>query len=200
MGVGVAVAGGVYYYTLDVGYVAGSQPQSTKSSSGSVSGNPTQIAAQQATQAALPKPVFVSTPAEDGSVIHIVQQGQTLWTIAAKYNIPLADLLSRNNLTENSFVYPGNRLIIFPSNTPSPENSEQTTAAMVSDQPTITPTALLPSPTLYMTETPTKTPLKKTTTGFRLDPVRALLALFIGLIAIAAVIILSFTKDVGDGT
>ena len=200
MGVGVAVAGGIYYYTLDVGYVAGTQSQSTTGSSGSGSLNPTQLAAQQATQAAQPKPVFVATPAADGSVIHVVQQGQTLWTIAAKYNIPLADLLSRNNLTENSFVYPGNRLIIFPSNTPAPENTDQKVPTEISNQPTVAPATLLPSPTINLTATPTKTPLKKQEAGFKLDPMRALLALLIGLIAIAAVILLSFTKDAGDGT
>jgi LysM repeat protein len=54
----------------------------------------------------------VSTPNPDGSVIHIVQSGQTLWSIAATYKIDLADLLILNDFTNNTFIYPGQKITV----------------------------------------------------------------------------------------
>jgi uncharacterized protein YkwD/LysM repeat protein len=43
---------------------------------------------------------------------HITREGETLWTIAARYRIPLADLLWYNGLTEDSLLLPGDELTV----------------------------------------------------------------------------------------
>jgi len=106
-GAGVAEAEGVVYYTLQVGYVSGQAAPT--GSSGVTSMQPTG-ASQPSTPAV--QPVVVSTPRADGSIVHIVQQGQALWNIAATYKISLKDLLDLNGLTENSVIHPGDELII----------------------------------------------------------------------------------------
>jgi Tfp pilus assembly protein FimV len=58
------------------------------------------------------QPLITSTAQPDGSVVHVVQEGQTLWTIAAIYGVDLDQLLSLNGLTQSSFVHPGDKLIV----------------------------------------------------------------------------------------
>ncbi|MDI6814175.1 MAG: CAP domain-containing protein, partial [Desulfitobacteriaceae bacterium] len=97
-GAGVAQNGNTVYYTLLVGYVAGSP--------GSGSGAPPAASGTKAPTKPPFVPLVTSTPNADGSIVHEVQAGQALWNIAAIYNIPLAELLALNGLTENSFIYP----------------------------------------------------------------------------------------------
>ncbi|MEJ2750736.1 MAG: LysM peptidoglycan-binding domain-containing protein, partial [Anaerolineae bacterium] len=54
------------------------------------------------------------TPTADaeGNIFVIVQPNDSLWAIAARAGIPLADLLALNNLTESSIIAPGDRLLI----------------------------------------------------------------------------------------
>ena len=120
-GAGVATDGSLVYYTLDVGYVVGSEGSGSNSGSGSstTAGN----SVVPATAIAF-FPVQVSTPNPDGSIIHVVQAGQTLWSIAATYKIGLPDLLNLNSFTNNTFIYPGQKIMIktsgaLPSITPA---------------------------------------------------------------------------------
>lgn len=132
-GAGVASSGNTNYFTLDVGYVAGnagSGSGSGSSGSGSVPAEPT-------------KPVVIpvqkATPLPDGSIIHIVQQGQALWNIAAIYNIDLQELMALNNFTNSTLIYPGDKILI----------------KAADDTPT--PTEILPTDTLTPTQVPTRT-------------------------------------------
>lgn len=52
------------------------------------------------------------TPDADGNIFIIVQPNDSLWAIAARAGIPLADLLALNNLTEGSIIAPGDLLLI----------------------------------------------------------------------------------------
>ncbi|MFQ5419866.1 MAG: LysM peptidoglycan-binding domain-containing protein, partial [Anaerolineae bacterium] len=61
---------------------------------------------------ALVIPITLSPPREDGSIVHEVQEGQTLWAIAARYEVRLDTLLLYNNLTDDSFIQPGDALLI----------------------------------------------------------------------------------------
>jgi LysM repeat protein len=58
-------------------------------------------------------PVQIATPQADGRVIHLVKQGQTLWSIAIAYNTKIAALTAMNNLAfDNPIIYVGQKLYI----------------------------------------------------------------------------------------
>ena len=99
-GVGVASDGSLVYYTLDVGYLSGSPASGgTPPAAGAV----TPITFN---------PVDISTPMPDGSIIHVVQSGQTLWTIAAIYKTELTTLQKLNGFNEWTFIYPGQKVLV----------------------------------------------------------------------------------------
>ncbi|MFQ5436640.1 MAG: LysM peptidoglycan-binding domain-containing protein [Anaerolineae bacterium] len=84
-----------------------------------VVGSPSNVASSPATAPAddSPAPLFVTPivkaePGEDGSIVHIVQEGQALWSLAAYYEVLLSDLLLYNGLSETSFLSPGDEIII----------------------------------------------------------------------------------------
>lgn len=73
---------------------------------------PETTAARQEDELFVVAPLALSAPREDGSIIHTVGDGQSLWAIAARYEVPLADILLFNNLTEDSVINPGDMLTI----------------------------------------------------------------------------------------
>lgn len=128
IGAGVAVAGGRGYYVIDCAQPSGAQlPPSSGSGTSSTQG-PSQIMAA----------VVLSTPREDGAVIHEVQYGQSLWSIAIAYETKIDEIKRLNGLTSNE-IYLGQKLLV----------------KVVG---TATPTVPVP------TETPTTIPLTKTPT------------------------------------
>jgi hypothetical protein len=56
-------------------------------------------------------PVAVSTARPDGDVVHEVQYGQTLWSIAIQYGTTIEQLKRLNGLTDNT-VIPGWKLLV----------------------------------------------------------------------------------------
>jgi LysM repeat protein len=119
VGAGVGESDGSVYYTLVTGYVAGGY-----------SANSTVPAAQSGVSSGvLFQPVITATPRPDGSIVHVVQEGQTLWTIAAVYGLDLAQLLSLNGLAEDSFVHPGDEVIVRPAATATPTDAPSATVA-----------------------------------------------------------------------
>jgi LysM repeat protein len=72
------------------------------------------------------EPIPVSAPREDGSVWHVVGNGHTLWAIAARYEVTIAQIMLYNYLNENSTLSPGDELLIVlaegqePPPTPTP--------------------------------------------------------------------------------
>lgn len=112
MGAGVAeAADGMVYYILDVGVQYGSGG----SGSGGVGSTvpTTAVTAQVA-------PVKVSTPNADGSVVHVVDTGQALWSIAAAYEVTVDELRALNDLPENAVIYVEQELLIRVAYTPTP--------------------------------------------------------------------------------
>ena len=57
-------------------------------------------------------PIELAQPNEDGSIIHTVLEGHTFWAIAARYEVPLADLYLFNGMNEDSVLAPGDKLTI----------------------------------------------------------------------------------------
>ncbi|MEZ4516675.1 MAG: CAP domain-containing protein [Chloroflexota bacterium] len=58
------------------------------------------------------EPIELSPPNEDGSIIHTVGAGQSVWAIAARYGVSVADIYLFNGLNEDSLINPGDQLVI----------------------------------------------------------------------------------------
>lgn len=102
------------------------------------------------------RPGQAPPPTATPTLMHTVQTGHTLLGIALRYNLPLADLLTLNNLTENSLIQPGDQLLVR-----QPQSGELPTAtptATVTLTPTtpVDPAATMP-PTVVVVA-PTVTP------------------------------------------
>ncbi len=107
-------------------------------------------------------PVTTATPQPDGSIVHEVQYGQTLWMIADAYGVDRAELITLNNLTGNNPVlWVGQKLIIRLAPTPTTTPSPTSTLRPPTRTPTLVPTPITPTPThtLAPTRTPTPRPL-----------------------------------------
>lgn len=62
---------------------------------------------------AVPNPSSpITSPVLPGSRTYVVKQGDTLWSIAAKYNIKLVDLLAANPHLNPDLIYPGQTIIL----------------------------------------------------------------------------------------
>jgi LysM repeat protein len=62
-------------------------------------------------------PVKIATADADGKIFHVVQAGQSLWSIAIAYKITIADLEKWNNLSRDAKLQINQRLFIPSSNT-----------------------------------------------------------------------------------
>jgi len=136
VGGGVAVVGNTYYYCLDAGLSTGGTPVAYTPVFMS---SPTQV-------------VVINTPNADGSITYTIQPGDTLLAIHLAYGIPVSDILALNNITLDSVLYPGHKLILRAAYTP--------TVTL----PTLTPSPF-PTPTPWPTATFTDTPPPLTPTG-----------------------------------
>jgi uncharacterized protein YkwD/LysM repeat protein len=133
IGCGVSTDGnGRYYYICLTGYIAGG------STSGG--GNSSEPAAAQAPAAPVMIPVTKADPQPDGSVVHIIRTGQTLWTLAAVYEVPLQQILDLNNLPENAVIQPNQEIMVKPAGSEVPIQDEEPTPSP-DPEPTETPTA-----------------------------------------------------------
>lgn len=57
-------------------------------------------------------PITRAAPGENGRVVHVVQQGQTAWAIAAVYQVDLDEMLRINNLVRPVVLKPGDEVIV----------------------------------------------------------------------------------------
>jgi LysM repeat protein len=163
IGAGVAESGNTVYYTVDAGYYAGAP--STGSTSVPTGGGTNTV------PTAVPyDPFVVSTPEDDGTIVHIVGFGQSLIGISKSYEVELNELLQLNGFNMETIIYPGDKIIIQTGVPPSPTLSPTETALsrIATDTPDAatvsknTPTpkkTLTPAPTVSPTTTPTLTPI-----------------------------------------
>jgi LysM repeat protein len=73
-------------------------------------------------------PVQTVTYAPDGSQVHRVQPGQSLWAIAIAYGTTILNLRQLNSLGESSVIVPGQDLIVRPPGPTSTLDATQSTA------------------------------------------------------------------------
>jgi len=85
-------------------------------------------------------PVKRSTARPDGDVVHAVQYGQSLWSIAVTYNTTIDQIRAWNNLWEDTEIYDGQILLVQKGATQPPP-------------PTMTPSSSLTP--FFVTDTPT---------------------------------------------
>ncbi len=190
-GAGVALdIQGLTVYVVNFGHSSGYVPvQPTITPGGPTS-----------TTAPIIYPVKTATANPDGSITHIVQYGQTLYGIADAYGITLAELLTLNGLTEDSAIYPDDKLIIVAADEEIQETAE-TTGTPQSDEPTSSPT---PTPTETIKATPsqalfTATPTEKAnSTGNFLSNIFSGDTLWVGIglvaVSIFGIVLLLFTS------
>ena len=141
IGAGVSTAGGMVYYTAVTGYVTGSPAPEVD-----------QEAAAEAPVEEVPLviPVVPAEPREDGAIVHIVRTGQSLWNIAAVYDVPMEKILDLNNLTENATLQVGQEVLVAEASgavTPSPGEPPETDRVTPGTTPSLTPTIEIASST-----------------------------------------------------
>ena len=147
IGAGVASGNGRNYYTAVMGYEAGGA-YVAPSSDGNANEQGEEIVA-----APVIIPVVEATAQNDGRIIHIIRTGQTLWTLAAVYDVALASILDLNNMPENAVVHPGDEILI------------------------VAGKALSPSSEIASTESATETPVRQNTESPTREPTTTTIAL-----------------------
>jgi LysM repeat protein len=165
IGAGVGQAGDYVYYTIVVGYIAGS------AGSVAVPGDQDQPVDTGENYTPLPSvsdttPLPTADPADlistiepssDGSIQHVVQPGQFLANIARAYEIELSDLLELNSLSQQSVIYPGDKLLIKAGSRPMPVL--RLDAPIRAPQEVNLPTSTATSQPRSSTSTPTPAPI-----------------------------------------
>jgi LysM repeat protein/uncharacterized protein YkwD len=113
IGAGVAQApNGMTYYVLQAAYTeSGSCGSYTSPTSAPGTPNSPAIGVPQ-----IIIPVKIATPDADGKIYHVVQAGQSFWSIAIAYKITIKDLEIWNNISSTTPLQVGQRLFI-PSGT-----------------------------------------------------------------------------------
>lgn len=130
IGVGIAAAGGITYYVLDAG---------------AASDDPVFLYTPTLTPSGV---VVTNTPLEDGSIYHVVQPKEALWSIALAYSITVDDLKRLNRLSADD-IYEGQKLLVYK---PKPEEVKTSTPGV-----TFTATFGIPTSTATQPAVPTVT-------------------------------------------
>jgi LysM repeat protein len=107
-------------------------------------------------------PVHVSTALPSGDVVHTVEFGQSLWSIAINYHTTIKNIQALNNLGEDFVVYQGQKLLVLKGATQPPPSTPiasplGTPVPVFSGTPQ--PTATFAMPTIPFPTTETLPPI-----------------------------------------
>ncbi|MFN8382927.1 MAG: CAP domain-containing protein [Anaerolineales bacterium] len=152
IGAGVSQSANGYFYAVDTAAATGNgQMQESASSALGSSGSSGQAAGVSQYMVAVMK----STALPSGDVIHTVQYGQTLWSIAIEYGTTIKNIQALNNLGEDLVVYQGQALLVQKAATqPAPDLPTATLLPPVTQTAIPTSTVVVVSPTVQIS-TPT---------------------------------------------
>jgi hypothetical protein len=103
-------------------------------------------------------PVIISTALPDGDVLHKVQYGQSLWSIATAYHTTVEQIRAWNNLEDAASINDGYLLLVQKGATqPAPSSlTPSASAPDLAEPPTATPTtSVFILPEIAATSTPT---------------------------------------------
>jgi len=128
IGAGVSVVGDTLYYTIDVGLSTSGNPETTQ-----------QVDIVKTYIPNVVKKILTSTPGADGSIYHIVDYGDTIWSISQVYKISEEEFIKMNSLTDN-FIFVGDKFLIRPPFTPSPTTPTITPTIIATQTPSLSPT------------------------------------------------------------
>jgi LysM repeat protein len=155
IGAGISQGAGGYYYAVDCAAASGSGEAQTNTST--TAGTPG--AAPAVSQYIVP--VIVSTARPDGNVYHVLQYGQTLWSVAIEYGTTIREIQALNGLGDDLLVWQGQELLVKRGATqPAPPTSTSTRPATATSVilptlttlPTSSPTAPVATPTATLSE------------------------------------------------
>lgn len=159
VGAGVTEKDGFVYYDLVISFDWSITPKGSGTPSSSI---PAKTITPQIA------PVIVAAPKPDGSIVHVVQPNQALWSIAIAYGTTIEQLRQLNNFQSAKAIIPiGYQLLIRPAFTPTPMPTITTTPR----QPTRTPVpaqviqTMQPAPTEPAVSAPSFLPGLDRTTG-----------------------------------
>lgn len=142
IGAGIAAdSDGAIYFVIETARpTASGKPQDdyTPAAPGTIVNGVTLNGAPNAEQ--FMAPVAISAPNADGLVVHEVQYGQTLWSIAIAYGTKIQEIRKLNNLPSTD-IYPKQKLII----------KKVSPATPTGQPPAIFTTASLPATSVAMT-------------------------------------------------
>jgi LysM repeat protein len=191
VGAGIASANGKTYYVLQAGSGDGeTAPTSEVNGGGTSEGSATPVGTADNSQ--YMQPVITSTPSADGMIYHVVKYGQTMFDIALAYGITLNYLMQENNLTVNSTIYEGQKLVIKQAPTPTVTPTFTVTPIYPTRTPTVPIATHTPLPLLTPTPTPQPSlaqelpPFDRQTLGF--------LLVLLSAIGLAVLVFLTFFK------
>jgi LysM repeat protein len=83
-----------------------------------------------------PLPSALATPGPDGSIVHTIQSGDTLFALSIAYDVSLDQILTLNNITKDTLLSIDQKIIIR-----GPTQPAQPTPAPTSTTPEVPPTA-----------------------------------------------------------
>lgn len=122
-GAGVAVRGGSVIVVLDVAAYWGDAGLTTQPGLGvalDTDGMPAAVLSQYIA------PVVKAEAAEDGSITHVVQSGQSLWMLSHHYDVPIERLQQLNRLSVSDVIYIGQPIMIRPPGQVNPTATPDT--------------------------------------------------------------------------
>ena len=147
VGAGLALGtDGMVYYVLNVRAGDEVQPVVPTTSAGSV------VPTSSGTRTATPDLISLmikSTPGADGSIVHVVGYGQSLWSIADAYKIKIDQIRALNGISQDySLINTGQELLIQPAYTPTATFSAAEEATLTKTyEPTKAPPTATRKPT-----------------------------------------------------